>query len=287
LRIADGRQDAFVEDVEVQMQPRRTLSEPSGGVGPHPGGAALAHLERGEGPDGWVEAGVLAGHVGVKLGRAEPEQHDSGRVEQRAVSLEQSGRAMTGENRELHVGRLAGRRTLPVKKSACPSTNQRPLPRGSAWKTPSRSVQSPPRMNGDSRAFNTSRTREAIASDPRRTSTAPTTPVSRSRRVSRMRASASPASRARRRSTSPAARSEAGARSSPRPVPEQSIGASTTAKRAIPSHSCAISSIARPNDEILGLGRAAVPERAPLASSVVPPLSLRRAPSEVPLLKRA
>ena len=122
----------------------------------------------------------------------------------------------------------------PSKKSACPSTNQRPLPWGSAWKTPSRSVQSPPRTRGRSRASNTSRTREAIAFDPGAPRAAPTTPVSGSRRVSRMRASASPASRAPRRSTSPAARSAAGACSSPRPAPEQSIGASTTAKRAIP-----------------------------------------------------
>ena len=53
----------------------------------------------------------------------------------------------------------------PSRKSVCPSTNQRPLPRGSAWKTPSRSVQSPPTTSGRSRASNTWRTHDAIAID--------------------------------------------------------------------------------------------------------------------------
>ena len=34
LRVADGGQHAFVEHVEVEMQPRRALREPRGGVGP-------------------------------------------------------------------------------------------------------------------------------------------------------------------------------------------------------------------------------------------------------------
>ncbi|HEX2311245.1 MAG TPA: hypothetical protein VHH91_11050 [Vicinamibacterales bacterium] len=81
MRVADGGQRAFVEDIEDEMQPRRPLCEPRGGVGPHAGGAALAHLGRGQGVDGWVEAGVLARDVRVKLVRAMPKQHDSGRLE--------------------------------------------------------------------------------------------------------------------------------------------------------------------------------------------------------------
>ena len=81
------------------MQPRRALREPGGGVGPHPGGAALTHLRRGEGVDVWVESRVLAGDVGVKLGGAMPEQHDSGRLEERCVSLEQPARAVAREDR--------------------------------------------------------------------------------------------------------------------------------------------------------------------------------------------
>ena len=102
------------------MQPRRALREPGGGVGPHPGGAALAHLGRGEGVDGWVEAGVLAGDVGVKLGGAMPEQHDSGRLDERSVALEQPARAVAREDREVHVGRLAGWRALAVEEIRVP-----------------------------------------------------------------------------------------------------------------------------------------------------------------------
>ena len=84
------------------MQPRRPLCEPGGGVGTHAGGAAGSHLGRGQGVDGWVEAGVLARDVRVKLVRAMPKQHDSGRLEWRSVSLEQPGRAVAGiENSSL------------------------------------------------------------------------------------------------------------------------------------------------------------------------------------------
>jgi hypothetical protein len=73
LRVGDGGQHGFVENVEVEVQLGRTLCQPGGGVGPHAGGAVLAHLKRGDGMDRRVEAGVLTGDVGVKLGGAMPE----------------------------------------------------------------------------------------------------------------------------------------------------------------------------------------------------------------------
>ena len=90
------------------MQPRRTLREPRGGGCPYPGGAALTDLGRGQSVNGWVDAGVLEGDVGVKLGRAMSEQHDSARLDQRFFSLEQSLRPVASENRKVHVGCLTG-----------------------------------------------------------------------------------------------------------------------------------------------------------------------------------
>ena len=102
------------------MKPRGALREPRGGVCPHLSAAALAQLGRGERPDRRVETGVLTGYVGVKLGGPMPEQHDVGRLEQRPVSIEQPGRAVTGEDRELHIGRLARRGALPVEEVRVP-----------------------------------------------------------------------------------------------------------------------------------------------------------------------
>ena len=70
--------------------------------------------------DCWVEASVLVGDVGVKLVWAMPEQHNSGRLEQRSVLLEQPGRTVAGQDREIHVGRLAGWRALPVEEVRMP-----------------------------------------------------------------------------------------------------------------------------------------------------------------------
>ena len=47
LRVADSRQHAFIEYVEVQMEPRWALREPGGGLTPHPSSTSLAHLRRG------------------------------------------------------------------------------------------------------------------------------------------------------------------------------------------------------------------------------------------------
>jgi hypothetical protein len=91
LRIADGGQDAFVEDVEVEVQPGRTPREPPGGVVADPIGTALAYVRSSEGIDCRVEAGVLASDVGVKFGGAMSEQNNGGGLYHGFVSREQSG----------------------------------------------------------------------------------------------------------------------------------------------------------------------------------------------------
>jgi hypothetical protein len=49
-----------------------------------------------------------------------PEQHDSGGLEQRSILVEQPGRTVAGQDREIHVGRLAGWRALPVEEVRMP-----------------------------------------------------------------------------------------------------------------------------------------------------------------------
>ncbi|MGI8511715.1 MAG: hypothetical protein ACR2NH_03710, partial [Solirubrobacteraceae bacterium] len=63
--------------------------------------------------DGRVEACVLYCDIRMQVGGAMPEQYDSLWLEQRFVSLEEPGWAVTGQDREVHVGRLAGGRALP------------------------------------------------------------------------------------------------------------------------------------------------------------------------------
>ncbi len=65
-----------------------------------------------------MEAGVLAGDLWVKFGGAMTEQHDSCWLEQRSFSLEEPGVAR--EDREVHVGRLAGWRALPIEEIRVP-----------------------------------------------------------------------------------------------------------------------------------------------------------------------
>lgn len=58
--------------------------------------------------------------VGVKLGRTMSEQDHSRRLEQWSVWLEQPGRAVAREDRQVHVGRLAGWGALPVEEIRVP-----------------------------------------------------------------------------------------------------------------------------------------------------------------------
>ena len=69
-----------------------------------------------------VQPPALEGDVGAELGGAMAEQGHRGRLERWAplVSLEQAVRAVAGEDRQLHVGRLAGRRGLAVVEVGVP-----------------------------------------------------------------------------------------------------------------------------------------------------------------------
>ena len=118
------------------MQPGGRADEPCGCLLPHARRPAVADLGGGQRVDRRIEAGVLERDVGAQLRWPVAEQDGGRGIEQRSgadggargrrIAVDQARRSVPREDRQVHVGRLAGRRALAVVEVGVPVDEPQP-----------------------------------------------------------------------------------------------------------------------------------------------------------------